>query len=55
MKVKIKSGYILNGEQVNGKIINADTKKLDKLKVKWEKVEIKKHGDSKLPRKYSDD
>jgi len=39
MKIKILSGFILNGKQQNGQVIDYDVKELKKLKVQYQKIE----------------
>jgi len=39
MKIKILSGFILNGKQQNGQVIDYDIEELKKLKVQYQKIE----------------
>jgi len=41
MKVKILSGFILNGKQVSGQVIDYDVEQLKKLKIQYQPVNEK--------------
>jgi len=41
MKIKILSGFILNGKQQNGQVIDYDVNELKKLKIQYQPVNEK--------------